>query len=101
MQQYHINGLKVSMTLLFTDYSKDKEESLALINIFSAKRSPFTVNRLAAVSLIHKLVKMTVHFCFHDTATQVTSTKLHMSGNACLGNVTRKSTGCCDLHTKL
>lgn len=45
---------------------------------FFCQKLPFTVNCLAAVALIHKLVMMTVHFYFHDTATAVADTKLHI-----------------------
>lgn len=43
------------------------------INIF---HWPLTVNRVAAVALIHKLVEMTVDFCFHDIAAAASDTKL-------------------------
>lgn len=55
--------------------AKKQNKSCANQYIFCQK-SPFTVNCLAVVALIQK-VMMTVHFCFHDTATAVTDTKLH------------------------
>lgn len=63
--------------LLFTFCSKYTKQILCQSILFCQKL-PFTVNCLAAVALIHKLVKMTVHFCFHDTGSAATDTKLHI-----------------------
>lgn len=52
--------------VLFTCCSEDGKQILRQSIIFHQKR-PFTVNCLAAVAVIHKLVKMTVHFCLRDT----------------------------------
>lgn len=56
---------------------EDTKQICCQINIFFCQKSLFTVNRLAVVALIHKLM-MTAHFYFHDTASAVTDTKLHI-----------------------
>lgn len=83
----HLNqkGQKHHRNVLFSGWSKDTKQILCQSIFALPKKRPFTVNCLAVVALIHKLVMMTPHFYFHDTAAAVTDTKLHIGQQRMFG----------------
>lgn len=87
VQEDHISGCTAAMTvselkknniMCFLQAAEKMQNRPCANQYFFCQKMPFTVNCLAVVALNHKLVMMTVHFYFHDTATAVTDTKLHI-----------------------
>lgn len=99
-EEHHIWGCsamiqKQSKQVVYRLLERPKT-NLAPINISLLQKWPLPVNGPAAVALIHKLVMMTVHFCFHDTAAAVADTKLHIRRHMFGESGTANQRGCCD-----